>query len=281
MNLFQLSDQESFAAGIDVSISAPSFALQKLENFTILFICQGNARLEVDFQRYDLQPRQVMKLLPNQFFQCLEVSVDFRVSYITFTPAIMHEITVRFDPSFFAFLKQYPLSPPLTADKAENHRHLLQAVYDIYMERTHTFRLPIFKNFLQNFLMEIYDKTKALFLHRNAANTSRQEELLEKFISFVFQHSGTQREVQFYADQLCITTRYLSSVIQHLTGHTPKELIDIRCIQEIKMQLRTTNKTMQEIAFELDFPDQSFFARYFKKHTGLTPVAYRAQKTEV
>ena len=158
---------------------------------------------------------------------------------------------------------------------------MLQAVYDIYMERTHTFRLPIFKNFLQNFLMEIYDKTKALFLHRNAANTSRQEELLEKFISFVFQHSGTQREVQFYADQLCITTRYLSSVIQHLTGHTPKELIDIRCIQEIKMQLRTTNKTMQEIAFELDFPDQSFFARYFKKHTGLTPVAYRAQKTEV
>ena len=103
MNLFQLSDQESFAAGIDVSISAPSFALQKLENFTILFICQGNARLEVDFQRYDLQPRQVMKLLPNQFFQCLEVSVDFRVSYITFTPAIMHEITVRFDPSFFSF----------------------------------------------------------------------------------------------------------------------------------------------------------------------------------
>ena len=123
--------------------------------------------------------------------------------------------------------------------------------------------------------MDIYDKTKGFFLHHNASNTTRQEELLEKFISLVFQHSGTCREVQFYADQLCITTRYLSSIIQNLTGHTPKNHIDTRCIQEIKMQLRTTNKSMQEIAFGLNFPDQSFFTRYFKKHTGLTPVEYR------
>lgn len=131
------------------------------------------------------------------------------------------------------------------------------------------------KNCLQNFLMDIYDKTKAQFLHRDAQNTTRQEELLEKFVALVFQHSSSHRDVQFYADQLCITTRYLSSIIQKLTGHTPKEIIDDRCIQEIKMRLRTTNDSMQEIAFQLNFPDQSFFSRYFKKHTGITPAEYR------
>ena len=91
------------------------------------------------------------------------------------------------------------------------------------------------------------------------------------FIAFLNQYL-------LYADQLCITTRYLSSILQDLTGHTPKELIDARCIQEIKMLLRTTNLTMQEIALRLDFPDQSFFSRYFKKNTGMTPAEYRAAR---
>ena len=67
-------------------------------------------------------------------------------------------------------------------------------------------------------------------------------------------------------------------MIQDLTGHTPKELIDTRCIQEIKMLLRTTDLTMQEIALRLDFPDQSFFSRYFKKNTGMTPAEYRTAR---
>ena len=154
-------------------------------------------------------------------------------------------------------------------------RLMLEISHHLYKEREHTFRLPMFKNCLQNFLMDIYDKTKAQFLHHRSGNTIRQEELLEKFIHLVFQHSSTRRDVQFYADQLCITTRYLSSILQDLTGHTPKDLIDSRCIQEIKMLLRTTNLTMQEIALRLNFPDQSFFSRYFKKNTGMTPAEYR------
>ena len=116
--------------------------------------------------------------------------------------------------------------------------------------------------------MDIYDKTKAQFLHRKAGNTTRQEEPLEKFVHLVFRHCSTRRDVQFYADQLCITTRYLSSVTQDLTGHSPKEIIDTRCIQEIKMLLRTTDLTMQEIAFRLDFPDQSFSAATSRRTRG-------------
>ena len=168
--------------------------------------------------------------------------------------------------------------PLKLSGETDSARRMMEFICHIYKEREHTFRLPIFKNCMQNFLMDIYDKTKALFLHRNASNTTRQEELLERFIALVFQHSSTCREVQFYADRLCITTRYLSSIIQNLTGHSPKEHIDTRCIQEIKMQLRTTNKSMQEIAFQLNFPDQSFFSRYFKKHTGMTPAQYRLLK---
>ena len=82
----------------------------------------------------------------------------------------------------------------------------------------------------------------------------------------------------FYADELCITTRYLSTVVQRMTGVTPKDIIDTRCIQEIKMLLCTTNDSIQEIAFRLNFPDQSFCARYFKRNTGMSPVEYRKSR---
>ena len=278
LSILQLPSGEPFAVGIDVPVKAPSFALQKLENFTLLFIERGSAQVELDFCVYDLQPNHHIGMAADLHFQCLKASPDFTVSYITFVRDILSEVASPFNPSFFTFLNKYSLSPPLPERQVEENRWMLQFAYNIYKEKEHTFRLPIFKNCLQNFLMDIYDKTKAQFLHRNASNTTRQEELLEKFIALTFQHSITQREVQFYADQMCITTRYLSSVVQNLTGHSPKELIDVRCIQEIKMQLRTTNKSMQEIAFQLNFPDQPFFTRYFKKHTGITPAMYREEK---
>ena len=148
----------------------------------------------------------------------------------------------------------------------------------IYREKENSFRLKIFKNFLQNFLLEIYDKAKVRILNRNTSNTNRQEKLFEKFIMLLLKNSSTRREVQFYADELCITTRYLSTVVQHMTGVTPKDIIDTRCIQEIKMLLCTTNDSIQEIAFRLNFPDQSFFARYFKRNTGMSPVEYRKSR---
>lgn len=278
-SILQLPDGEQFAVGIDVPVEAPSYALKKLEHFTFLFIQRGTAQVELDFCTYTLEKGQRIVLGADFYFQCLEASADFTVSYITFSQTIFHEITLPFDSSFFAFLNKYPLSPPLSQEKKERVCRMMQFVYYIYEEKEHTFRLPIFKNCLQNFLMDIYDKTKAQFLHRNASNTTRQEELLEKFIALTFQHSGIRRNVQFYADQLCITTRYLSSILQSQTGHSPKEVIDTRCIQEIKMLLRTTNKSMQEIASQLNFPDQSFFTRYFKKHTGMAPAIYRKEKS--
>lgn len=278
MDILHLSDNESFAVGIDVPVETFMQGLRKLEHCTILLVNKGTAKIEIDFCIYTLEERCLMGLLTNQFFRCLKVSRDFTVSYLTFTREIFFEATARFDPPFMAFLKQYPLAPSLSAEQAENNYQLMKIIYRLYREKEHSYRLPMFKNCLQNFLMDVYDKTKARFLHRNTKNTIRQEKLLEQFIALIFQYSDIHREVQFYANQMCITTRYLSSIVQNLTGYSPKVLIDNRCVQEIKMLLRTTNKSMQEIAFQLNFPDQSFFTRYFKKHTGMSPAVYREEK---
>lgn len=277
-DILQLPPGEPFMVEMDTSMLTPASELRKLEHFTLVFVNRGTAQVEIDFRSFSLKPGDMLVLATAQFFQCIESAPDLNLSYVTLTRDIYREVTLMFDTSFFAFLKEYPCLPNPGGEHVLRVNHLLHALTDIYQERGHTFRLPIFKNLLQCFLMSLYDKVKERLLNHDTAHTSQQEELLGKFIALVFQHSGTRREVQFYADSLSVTTRYLSSVVKSLTGNTPKEIIDSRCIQEIKMLLRTTRDSMQEIAFRLDFPDQSFFNRYFKKHTGVTPLDYRKSR---
>ena len=273
--ILQLPSEEPFVVGMNVSVPSPEFQLQKLEHFTLLFVNRGTAQVEIDFRPFSLKPGDMLVLATAQFFQCIEAAPDLNLSYVTLTRDIYHEVTLAFDVPFFAFLKEYPCLSAPDKNHVWQFNHLLHLLTGIYQDRKHTFRLPIFKNILQCFLMDLYNKVREQFLCHDTVHTSQQEELLGKFITLAFQHSGTRREVQFYADSLSITTRYLSSVVKSLTGVTPKDIIDSRCIQEIKMLLRTTRDSMQEIAFRLDFPDQSFFNRYFKRHTGITPVDYR------
>lgn len=276
--ILQLPSEEPFVVGMNVSVPSPEFQLQKLEHFTLVFVNQGTAQVEIDFRLFRIKQGDMLVLATAQFFQCIEAAPDLNLSYVTLTRDIYHEVTLAFDVPFFAFLKEYPCLSAPDKNHVWQFNHLLHLLTGIYQDRKHTFRLPIFKNILQCFLMDLYNKVREQFLCHDTVHTSQQEELLGKFITLVFQHSGTRREVQFYADSLSITTRYLSSVVKSLTGITPKGIIDSRCIQEIKMQLRTTRDSMQEIAFRLDFPDQSFFNRYFKKHTGITPVDYRKSR---
>lgn len=277
-DILYLPSGEQFSVGIDVPMRFTLRELRKLDNSTILFISKGKIKVEVDFREFTINEGNTLGLVNGQFLMCKEACENLTISYITFSRELIQEMITPFPLSFLAFLMEYPVSSEMTERDIKRVRVILLVAQYIYLERRYTFRVTMFKNILQTCLMDLYDKTKSHFLNRQQQNPSRQEGLLERFIYLIFQHGRNQREVKFYANQLCISTRYLSSVVQTLTGYTPKELIDERCVQEIKMLLHTTSHTMQEIAIELNFPDQSFFTRYFKKHTGMTPAEYRKNK---
>lgn len=103
---------------------------------------------------------------------------------------------------------------------------------------------------------------------------SRKEELMEAFERYVRQNFRQQRNLAFYADKLCITKRYLSEVIKQASGKTASQWIDRFVIEEAKSLLCMTNLTVTQIGYELNFSNPSFFGKYFKRHTGLTPKEY-------
>jgi AraC-like DNA-binding protein len=81
--------------------------------------------------------------------------------------------------------------------------------------------------------------------------------------------------VSNYAKKLCITAKHLSAVVKNVSGQSPTDIINSYVILDAKISLTTTDMTIQEISARLHFPNQSFFGRYFKQHTGLSPRQYR------
>ena len=99
--------------------------------------------------------------------------------------------------------------------------------------------------------------------------------LVENFIDCVHKSYKKQRGMEFYADKLSLTPKYLSKLIKDNTGTSALEWIDNYVILEAKAFLKSTNMTIQQISDELNFPSQSFFGKYFKRHVGVSPKEYR------
>ena len=102
-----------------------------------------------------------------------------------------------------------------------------------------------------------------------------QQELCERFIDLVSDNFKEHRDIGFYADKLCITNKYLSTLLKQETGMTALEWIERNVVLYAKSCLSSTSMTVQQISDELDFPSQSVFGKYFKRVEGVSPKAYR------
>lgn len=119
---------------------------------------------------------------------------------------------------------------------------------------------------------DISDMTPKLLPH------DRHERYYERFMQVLSRHYMQERSVEFYAEQLNLTPKYLTTVIRKASGRTATDWINGFVILEAKNLLKYSALSIQEIAYRLNFPNQSFFGKYFKNHTGQTPSAYRVSE---
>ncbi len=244
----------------------------------ILFCLAGSAEATVDQYNGTIRRNTIVLLLPDTLMKLDRRTDDFRMVYCRFTKELFLEIAGRFDPAFFCILKERPMSD-LPESIVEGMEYWFQLVEYTYHDRENLFRDIIIRNRLQNLFLESYDKVQRFSAryqeHREAELSTRQSELFRRFIALVKEYSFRERGVPFYADKLCISTRYLAAVVRNTTHEPVKAHIDRAVVFEIKSLLQSTDLSVQEIAYRLHFPDQSYLGRYFKKHTGQSPSAFR------
>lgn len=117
-----------------------------------------------------------------------------------------------------------------------------------------------------------------LYLARQEQHVSAQsheQQIFDRFLSLVNHYGTRQHQIGFYADRLALSQRYFGTLIKQVSGVSAKEWIDREIITSIKVELRHTDKSVKEIVSEMNFPNESFFCKYFKRLTGQTPKEYR------
>ncbi|HEY9551165.1 MAG TPA: bifunctional hydroxymethylpyrimidine kinase/phosphomethylpyrimidine kinase, partial [Prevotella sp.] len=107
---------------------------------------------------------------------------------------------------------------------------------------------------------------------------SRSDELYNDFVNLVNTYARTNSDVAFYADRLNVSARYLAQVTKRIASIAPKQMIDDCLIHEIETELRTTKKTIQQVAYDFSFSSQAHFTKFFRKMNGCSPSEYRKRK---
>lgn len=134
----------------------------------------------------------------------------------------------------------------------------------------------IVKSLLQAFLLSVISlmRQHQVATDIDLASSRANRVLFEKFMNALSAHHQQERTVQFYADKLCVTPKYLSMAVKQYSGKSPSDWICEYVIAEAKSLLHYSNIPVQQVAFHLNFPSQSSFGKFFKQQTGISPLQY-------
>ena len=240
-----------------------------------MFCTRGEANITIDLRKYHIVPNTHITLLPSSIISLTSASKDFLVDFFAYSETMFKTACFRLEPPFIHFIKENACYTHTEDEPVRAITGLITASNAIYRDSENLYREAIAQNLLQIFFLDTYDKVQRYFTEEQINGSNRKEELFKKFINLVHTYCTTQRDVVFYADQLCISTRYLSAITKQVAEDSAKEIIDENLILELKMALQSTGMSLKEIADKYRFPDQSFFGRYFKKHTGMSPQRQR------
>ena len=245
----------------------------KMEGLMFIACVGGSLEVMLDLRKYMLQKNDLLIVLPGQVIQVLAKSPDFDGRFIFMSNEFLTIFSLRRrNFSTFFVIRVKPQICLLAQDMAMFVDYLAFIRSRMRLSEP-SYRLDIIQNLVGSMFFEFMSMEK--YMDVKAVKMSRKDEICSEFINLLIKHYKESRSVAFYADKLFITPKYLSATLRSVTGKKAGQLIDDYVLLQAKMMLKSTNMTVQQISEELSFANQSFFARYFKHLTGISPTQYR------
>jgi len=245
----------------------------KVDVTTVMICLRGSSKGSVNMKPYTTQAPCFNVLLADQILQYEEISDDFEGLFVVMSKQFSENLfsNVHDRMSLLLSVKNRPYLP-LDDRELELMKTYYGMLHKIVSQKENPNRLDIVKHLTLAFF---YLTGSQMHKSQKEEKKSKQEVLLEDFLGFVQKHHKEERSVEFYADKLCLTPKYLSTVIRQTSGKTAGEWIDEYVMLEAKALLKSTKMTIQQISDELNFPSQSFFGKYFKRLDGMSPKEYK------
>ena len=240
----------------------------------VLFCLQGELHVRISLKEYTLRPDMFCVIITGMIFEVLSISNDFR-GFMIATRTNFMPVTEK-TTQVMSFYKCLQSRHCFVLEEKE-----VMAFVGVYhsikatlQELDHPYRIPM----LQSYVQILYYRMLPIVLKeeesRSKYSHTRQEEIFQRFIGEVEKHYRKERSVKFYADLLCISPKYLSTVIYKISQQLAGEWIDAYVILEAKTLLKSGRLTIQQISEQLNFSNQSFFGKFFKRCAGMSPKEY-------
>ena len=252
----------------------------RIDAFIIGVGTEGETSVSFNLHEFRLKKDSMFIFTPKNILQ-VNSQQYFKADVIAISPDFMRRINIDIKnmmPLFLKFVENPTLA--LTPEESRSMRGMIaQIERETRGPETH-FSFDIVSGLIAATIYKVGDiMYHYLAEHPEGQNNShnRAEEYFKQFTHLLGEHFREERSVGFYARQLCITPKYLTTLIKRISGQSVSEWIDNYVILEAKTLLKYSTMSIQEIAYYLNFPNQSFFGSYFKRNTGMSPSQYKAQ----
>ncbi len=245
---------------------------QVIDYGAILIVRSGRCCIRVNFSEWELAAGDVLIVFPNDLLLLRSASDDFLAEHLRYGAALLREASLQLEQTVYSALR---------ADRCRQSSPVLCAIINamfsllrIYFEQSECACLELLVlQQVKSFFIGFHD-----YQQRNPlavpglAGSARTRELFNQFMMRLESDYKQSREVAWYAGKLHITPKYLTNIVRTMTGHTPKVIIDHYVVLQLRAQLRIGRKSVGELAAEFGFSDESFFCRYYRRHTGRSPL---------
>jgi AraC-like DNA-binding protein len=247
------------------------------DSYWVILVTHGSLTLQLNEEEYVVRENDLMIIPPYAIRYSGGAEDCSNIACVAFTPFFLLDtgLSQRHIDSF-----EYLSTSPCT------HLHLTQhdasqlmTVIKLLQEKNvagddNPFAAEVVRNFFNVFQFELAGIFYR-YTNQKKAVHDRKEELLWRFLALLPEHVKTERGLQFYANRLYVTPKYLTQTVKKLSGKTAGKYIDDQVIVEAKNLLRDHTLSIAQVADRLDFSDQFFFSKFFKRYTGITPSSYR------
>lgn len=267
IGLFELSKQDMEKAGHILNVDRNGFFYCRQGSLTVIF----------DDKTYRMQQGDIFVYLPHSIIYILEMSDDVAgVIGLARFEFVLSAIQAVSETYSYLYFKNNPcmslsdggqarLEDLFTTIAARSPQCKNSIVYQIL--------LGLAKALCYQIMYEYFSGKPS-----QALTTDRADTIFQKFMASLHKNYAKNRQVVFYAQENCLSSRYFSRIVKSKTGRTAQEWISAVVIDEARRLLEDPHNSIKDVAFKLGFPNQSFFSRYFLKYYGQLPSVYRSSQ---
>ena len=257
----------------------------RFDGYILFFLKKGHFHIDFNLKTYEVHEGSLLVTVPGNIIRVGQVDKDrlsdIELAYVVLSRQFISGLQLDFNKVFQDSV-QVLENPCIVLNEEQL---ALAESYFLLARQVVQSSLSNKRNIIGGLLSSLSYMTEDIWTGQLSEkgkplvdSSARASLTYDRFMKLVTEHHSQERGMQFYADKLCLTPKYLSKIVKEASGRSGPEWIDAFVILEAKNLLRYSDESIKEIAYKLHFPSASVFNKFFKANTGLVPSDYRRRE---